>query len=233
MIKPTLCCFTDDGFLVKNACKTCKRLSLRGELDFDRVWRMLVLDRDAYMCQICNKTDDLNIHHIVPVSISPHRKYDIKNSRTLCVECHAKQHGKNNTNIRYASMNIDKAKAKAISFLETIPGTKQYDLALMRRKNNRTHTGILIKSIEEKEIEEEETDPLLLEIFNKIEKAALRGGCHSNPLYHAARGDTPARLDDKRLHGRGSPGRGRRCDPELGRATPGCPSWRGSPRRRP
>ena len=52
--------------------------------------RLIVLKRDNFLCHLCGKTDDLQVHHKVPYS------YDANNSLsnlvTLCKSCHFNIH---------------------------------------------------------------------------------------------------------------------------------------------
>lgn len=73
---------------------------LRGTNDY-KEWRTLVFERDNYTCQFCGKTKcELNADHIIPFAYLVSQDmylWDIKNGRTLCVECHRKTptYGKN------------------------------------------------------------------------------------------------------------------------------------------
>lgn len=54
-------------------------------------WRILVFERDNYICQYCNKLGgDLNCHHIKRFADFPDRRLDINNGITLCEKCHNK-----------------------------------------------------------------------------------------------------------------------------------------------
>ena len=51
-------------------------------------WRMLVLVRDDYKCQICEtKPTKPHVHHIIPKQVKETR-YDINNGITLCFNHH-------------------------------------------------------------------------------------------------------------------------------------------------
>ena len=57
--------------------------------------RQMVLARDNWKCQICNKTSDevqLHCHHILPINESPIESADISNCVTLCKTCHKEVH---------------------------------------------------------------------------------------------------------------------------------------------
>ncbi len=57
--------------------------------------RQLVLARDNYKCQRCEKTIDeieLHCHHIEPVSQNPIESADMDNCITFCKNCHKKVH---------------------------------------------------------------------------------------------------------------------------------------------
>lgn len=51
-------------------------------------WRQWCLLRDDYHCQMCGETKDLTVHHIIPATICPELKYDIRNGITVCRPCH-------------------------------------------------------------------------------------------------------------------------------------------------
>ena len=54
--------------------------------------RKMVLERDDYMCIKCNNKENLQCHHIYPVSVEPLLSADVDNCITLCKECHKKVH---------------------------------------------------------------------------------------------------------------------------------------------
>ena len=52
-------------------------------------WRQRVFQRDKYTCQICGSTEKrLQADHIKPWAYFPELRSDVKNGRTLCVDCH-------------------------------------------------------------------------------------------------------------------------------------------------
>jgi 5-methylcytosine-specific restriction endonuclease McrA len=51
--------------------------------------RALVKARDAYRCRNCGSTQQLDVHHIVPISKGG-KPYDLANLKTLCSDCHKK-----------------------------------------------------------------------------------------------------------------------------------------------
>jgi len=53
-----------------------------------RRWREWCLLRDEYHCQFCGASKKLTVHHIVPASVCPELKYEIRNGLTLCIPCH-------------------------------------------------------------------------------------------------------------------------------------------------
>ena len=54
-----------------------------------RHWRIAVFKRDSYICQMCNERGGkLQVDHIKSFYKYPKLRFDIKNGRTLCVECH-------------------------------------------------------------------------------------------------------------------------------------------------
>ncbi len=59
-----------------------------------RNWRLLVLRRDKYICQECNKPDSREAHHIRSYIDYPKLRYMVSNGKTLCKDCHKAQHRK-------------------------------------------------------------------------------------------------------------------------------------------
>lgn len=59
-------------------------------------WRAAVIKRDGRKCQYpgCKRRSKLEIHHIVPWSISHSLRYEVSNGITLCQRCHYKIKGK-------------------------------------------------------------------------------------------------------------------------------------------
>jgi len=56
-------------------------------------WRRRVFKRDNYTCQKCGERDsDFHVHHIIPWSDAPAKRYEIENGITLCIPCHKKLH---------------------------------------------------------------------------------------------------------------------------------------------
>jgi ribosomal protein L37AE/L43A len=52
--------------------------------------KKIVLERDRYRCVECEKTSDLQVHHIIPVSKGG--KDIPENLKTFCKRCHKKYH---------------------------------------------------------------------------------------------------------------------------------------------
>lgn len=52
--------------------------------------RDYVLQRDNYSCRSCNKSDFIEVHHVVPRSTS--RNHHPENLVTLCYKCHGMIH---------------------------------------------------------------------------------------------------------------------------------------------
>jgi hypothetical protein len=56
-----------------------------------KIWRKSIFERDKYTCQHCKKIGGiLNADHIKPFSEFPELRLDLKNGRTLCLNCHKK-----------------------------------------------------------------------------------------------------------------------------------------------
>lgn len=59
-----------------------------------------ILSRDDHMCQMCESEEDLEVHHIIPVSRGGTKKDS--NLCTLCVDCHIKvAHGGDTSGLTY------------------------------------------------------------------------------------------------------------------------------------
>lgn len=53
----------------------------------------MVLERDSWTCQKCNKVDvELHCHHFEGIMINPIESADIDMCITLCVRCHKEAH---------------------------------------------------------------------------------------------------------------------------------------------
>ena len=57
-------------------------------------WREKVAARDNYQCRLCGSTENIHVHHIIPVSADPTSefKYDVNNGITLCHRHHLQAH---------------------------------------------------------------------------------------------------------------------------------------------
>lgn len=53
-------------------------------------WRRAVLERDGFRCVQCGANKHLHADHIKPYVDYPFLRYDLRNGRTLCVNCHRK-----------------------------------------------------------------------------------------------------------------------------------------------
>lgn len=56
-----------------------------------RDWRLTILLRDAFTCQMCGIRGEkarLEVDHIKPFALYPELRFDSLNVRTLCRECH-------------------------------------------------------------------------------------------------------------------------------------------------
>lgn len=67
-----------------------------------RTLRLKALERDNYECQECkkrgkvttSKDTKLEVHHIKEVKKHPELALVLNNLKTVCVDCHNKEHGK-------------------------------------------------------------------------------------------------------------------------------------------
>lgn len=53
-------------------------------------FRISVLRRDKYTCQICGAKEKLEVHHVEATSLNQDARLDISNGLTLCNPCHKK-----------------------------------------------------------------------------------------------------------------------------------------------
>jgi 5-methylcytosine-specific restriction endonuclease McrA len=60
----------------------------------NKKWRRSVFKRDNFTCLDCGKVGGkLNAHHIQPWAECPELRFVLENGRTLCTNCHRKEHG--------------------------------------------------------------------------------------------------------------------------------------------
>lgn len=67
-------------------------------------FRLDVLKRDKYTCQMCNKRGKrvyLNVHHIIKWSSASSLRHDTDNGVTLCRGCHKSVTGKESHYVSY------------------------------------------------------------------------------------------------------------------------------------
>ncbi len=55
-------------------------------------WRIACLNRDDWRCINCTKTVRLEVHHVKAYKDFKDSRLDIDNGRTLCKQCHIKEH---------------------------------------------------------------------------------------------------------------------------------------------
>jgi len=59
-------------------------------------WKLFVLERDDYTCQLCGfetiDASEVHVHHIAPVAMSPGLMFEPTNGIVLCPTCHRKLH---------------------------------------------------------------------------------------------------------------------------------------------
>lgn len=59
-------------------------------------WVQRVKMNDDFTCQRCGTTEELESHHIIPVSRAPELATDLNNGITLCEKCHKLYHSSRN-----------------------------------------------------------------------------------------------------------------------------------------
>lgn len=55
----------------------------------------LTFERDSYSCLLCNSSNELNAHHIVPWNVDESLREELSNMVTLCRKCHVLAHDGN------------------------------------------------------------------------------------------------------------------------------------------
>ena len=74
-------------------------------------FRLSVLKRDKFSCQMCKKkgkSNKLHVHHIMKWSSASSLRYDIDNGITLCSDCHNLVTGKESHYASYLTQLINK-----------------------------------------------------------------------------------------------------------------------------
>lgn len=64
-------------------------------------FRLSVLKRDKYTCQMCSCKKGLNVHHIIKWALASSLRFDVSNGITLCKSCHKNISGKESSYISY------------------------------------------------------------------------------------------------------------------------------------
>lgn len=62
---------------------------IRSSINY-RLWKKSVLERDGHACILCKSNKNLEVDHIKRFSDYPELRFDIKNGRVLCKDCHKK-----------------------------------------------------------------------------------------------------------------------------------------------
>lgn len=83
-------------------CPKCRKAedTVRGgarQRGYDGAWDKAKAEhlRRYSFCAVCGSTADLDVHHLEPVRLAPHRRLDPSNLQTLCRRCHNRTtHGK-------------------------------------------------------------------------------------------------------------------------------------------
>lgn len=57
-----------------------------------RKWKNAVYKRCGKECCLCGAKKDLEVHHIIPFSEDPEKRFDVDNGMILCKYCHRKVH---------------------------------------------------------------------------------------------------------------------------------------------
>lgn len=52
-------------------------------------WGLAVRTRDGNKCKVCESTDDITAHHIVPWKKDESKRFEIDNGISLCRKCHS------------------------------------------------------------------------------------------------------------------------------------------------
>ena len=63
----------------------------RGTIPNQRKWRklrVLVLDRDGWVCQHCGKNGRMEVDHKIPLDVAPDKMWEMSNLQSLCTSCH-------------------------------------------------------------------------------------------------------------------------------------------------
>lgn len=68
---------------------TTENMKIRKSYEY-KAWRKSVYQRDNYTCVLCGSTDRLEADHIKPFSAYPELRFETKNGRLLCHNCHIK-----------------------------------------------------------------------------------------------------------------------------------------------
>lgn len=92
----------------KGYCRNCKYVPITGEHNLNwkdgiskenqklrtsiqyYEWRARVLVKADFKCEICNKENSRNAHHIKPFALYPDIRFDVNNGQCLCEDCHNK-----------------------------------------------------------------------------------------------------------------------------------------------
>ena len=75
-----------------------RKQELRQSMEYKK-WKLSILKRDKKKCINCGSKKELQVHHIVPVSVDIGKAIDINNGQTLCFDCHLSVHGKKRVGI--------------------------------------------------------------------------------------------------------------------------------------
>ena len=71
--------------------KSYESFDMRTSAEYRR-WKNAVFERDGKVCCSCGSKKDLEVHHVIPFSQDPKKRFDVDNGKVLCKYCHRKVH---------------------------------------------------------------------------------------------------------------------------------------------
>lgn len=101
----------------------------------------------SYKCKECSNTNNLHLHHIIPVSLDITKAYDLENIEVLCANCHIEHHKKEG---HYFGWNTKKRNPynipvySKIKYIKYIGLEDTYDLTINHKSHNYVANGIVV-----------------------------------------------------------------------------------------